>query len=162
MQTCSVMHHDLFDDGSQIYAVAWNWWVIQEGAVGNNFQIDEHAGLAVAEETAQGNDCVMQLPSLTGTIVEDISHFGMKGFEVDNVNDPTPEFVPIAATSSTTSCIYLDWGSNTLDPRRSNNLSNYKAVLRGFDMATKNSLLAHFLHFLPVDFIKEVPLEQMS
>ena len=61
-----------------------------------------------------------------------------------------------------TSCTYLDWGSNTLDPRRSNNLSNYKAVLRGFDMATKNSILAHFLHFLPFDFIKEVLLEQMN
>ena len=70
--------------------------------------------------------------------------------------------VPAATTPSTTSCIYLDWGSNTLDPRRSNNLSNYKAVLRGFDMATKNSILAHFLHFLPGDFIKEVLLEQMN
>jgi hypothetical protein len=56
----------------------------------------------------------------------------------------------------------LDWGSNTLDPRKINNLSNYKAVLRGFDMVTKNSLLVHFLHFLPVNFIKEVLLEQMN
>ena len=29
-------------------------------------------------------------------------------------------------------------------------------------MAAKNSILAHFLHFLPVDYIKEVLLEQMS
>ena len=104
----------------------------------------------------------MQLPSLTGTTVEDISHFHAQGFEVDDDNDPAPENVPAATTPSTTSCIYLDWGSNTLDPRRINNLSNYKAVLRGFDMATKNSILAHFLHFLPFDFIKEVLLEQMN
>jgi hypothetical protein len=70
-----VMHHDQFDDGSQFYAVAQYCKVIQEGAVGNLFQIDEHANLAAAEEAAQGNDCVMQLPSLTGTKVEDISHF---------------------------------------------------------------------------------------
>ena len=105
---------------------------------------------------------MMQLPSLTGTTVEDISHFRAQGFEVDNDNDPVPENVPAVATQSTTSCIYLDWGSNTLDPRRSNNLSNYKAVLRGFDMATKNSLLAHFLHFLPVDFIKQILLKHMN
>ena len=60
---------------SQIYAVAQYCKVIQEGTVGNLFHIDEHADLAVAEEAAQGNDCVMQLPSLTGTTVEDISHF---------------------------------------------------------------------------------------
>ena len=29
-------------------------------------------------------------------------------------------------------------------------------------MAAKNSILAHFLHFLPVDYIKEVLLEQMN
>ena len=29
-------------------------------------------------------------------------------------------------------------------------------------MAAKNSILAHFLHFLPVDYIKEVILEQMN
>ena len=100
----------------------------------------------------------MQLPSLTGTTVEDISHFCAQGFEVDDDNDPAPKNAP-AATPSTTSCIYLDWGSNTLDPRRSNNLSNYMAVLRGFDMVKKNSILANFLHFLQVDFIKEVLLE---
>jgi hypothetical protein len=72
------------------------------------FQIDEHAGLAVAEKTAQGYDCVMQLPSLTGTTVEDNSHF-VQGFEVDNDNDPAPENVPDATTPSATSCIYLDW-----------------------------------------------------
>ena len=85
--------------------------------------------------------------------------FRSQGFEVDDDNDPAPENVPAATTPSTTSCIYLDWGSNTLDLRRRNNLSNYKAVLRGFDMATKNSLLVHLLHFLSVDFIKEVLLE---
>ena len=104
----------------------------------------------------------MQLPSLTGTTVEDISHFHIQEFEVDNDSDPAPENVPAAATPSTTICIYLDWGSNTLDLRRNNNLSSYKAVLRGFDMATKNRLLAQFLHFLPVDFIKEVFLEPMN
>ena len=160
LQTCIVMHHDLFDDGSQSYTVAQSCKVTQEGAVGNLFQIDEHADLAVAEEATQGNDCVMQLPSLTGTTVEDISHFHALGFEVDN--DPAPENVPAATTPSTTSCIYLDWGSNTLDPRRINNLSNYKAILRGLDMAAKNSILAHFLHFLPVDFIKEGLLEHMN
>jgi hypothetical protein len=131
--------------------------------VGYLFQVDEHAGLAVAEEAAQGNDCVMQLPSLTGATVEDISHSCVQGFEVDdNDNDPVPENISAAATPSTTSCIYLDWGSNTLDPRRSNSLSNYKTVLRGFDMATKSRLLAHFLHFLSVDFIKEALLKQMN
>jgi hypothetical protein len=99
----------------------------------------------------------MQLPSLTGTTVEDISHFCAQGFEDDNDNDPASENVPAVATHSTTTCIYLDWGSNTLDPRRNNILSNYKAVLRGFGMATKKSLLAHFLHFLQVDFIKGDP-----
>ena len=108
LQTCIVMHHDLFDDGSQIYAVAQYCKGIQEGAVGNLFQIDEHADLAVAEEAAQGNDCVMQLPSLTRTTVEDISHFRAQGFEVDDDNDPAPENVPAASTPSTTSCIYLD------------------------------------------------------
>ena len=53
---------------SQIYAVAQYCKVIQEGTVGNLFHIDEHADLAVAEEAAQGNDCVMELPSLTGKI----------------------------------------------------------------------------------------------
>ena len=77
LQTCIVMHHVLFDDGSQIYAVDQYCKVVQEGAVGNLFHIDEHSDLAVAEEAAQGNDCVMQLPSLTGTTVEDISHFCM-------------------------------------------------------------------------------------
>ena len=119
------MHHELFDDGSQMYDVDQYCKVIQEGAVGYLSQIDEHAGLAVAEEADQGNDCVRQLPSLTGTIVEDISHFCTQGFEVDNDNNPAPENVPAATTPSTTSCIYLDWGSNTLDPRRSNNLSNH-------------------------------------
>ena len=147
MQTCIVMHHDLFDNGSQIHAGAWYCKVIQEGAVGNLFQIDEHADLAAAEEAAKGNDCAMQLPSLTGTTVEDISHFYVQGFEVDDDNDPAPENVPAASTPFTTSCIYSYWGSNTLDPRRINNLSNYKAVLWGFDMATKNCILAHFLHF---------------
>ena len=104
----------------------------------------------------------MQLPSLTGATVEDISHFCAQGFEVDDDNDPAPENVPAATTPSTTSCIYLDWGSNTLDPRRIKNLSNYKVVLRDFDMATNNSILTHFLHFLPVDFIKEVLLEQIN
>ena len=104
----------------------------------------------------------MELPSQTGTTVEDISHFRPQRFEVDNDNDPAPENVPTAANPSTTSCIYLDWGSNTIDPRRINILSNYKAVLRGFDMAAKNSVSAHFLHFLPVDLIKEVHMEQMS
>jgi hypothetical protein len=127
-----------------------------------SFQIDEHAGLAVAEETAQGNDCVMQRPSLTGTTGEEISHFCVQRFEVDNDNDPAPENVPAATTPSTTSCIYLDWGNNTVDPRMSNNLSNHKAILRGFDMAAKKSILAHFLHFLPVDYIKEILLEQMN
>jgi hypothetical protein len=103
---------------------------------------------------------VMQLPSLTETTVEDISHFHTQGFEVDN--DPALENVPAAITPSTPGCIYLDWGSNTLHPRRSNNLSSYQAALRGFDMRAKNSILAHFLHFLPVDFIKEVLLEQMN
>jgi hypothetical protein len=159
MQTCFVMHHDLFDDRSQIYAVAQYYKVIQEGSVGHLFQIGEHASLAVAEETDQGNDYV---PSLTGTAVEDISHFCAQGFEVDNDNDPAPENVPIAATPSTTSCIYLDWGSNTLDPRRSNNLSNYKTVLSGFDMTAKNCLSALSLYFLPADFIKEIFLEQMN
>ena len=130
--------------------------------MGHLFQIGEHAGLAVAEESAQGNDCVMELLSLTRTRVEEISHFYAQGFEVDDNNHPAPENIPPAATTSTTSCIYLDWGSSTLDPNRINNLSNYKGVLRGFDMATKNSLLVHFLHFLPVDFIKEVLLEQMN
>ena len=101
----------------------------------------------------------MQLPSMTETTVEDISHFRAQSFEVDNDNVPAPKNAPAATTPSTTSCIYLDWGSNTLDLRRRNNLSNYKAVLRGFDMATKNSLLVHLLHFLSVDFIKEVLLE---
>ena len=91
--------------------------------MGNLFQIDEHTGLAAAEETAQGNDCVMQLPSLTGITVKDISHFHMQEIEVDN--DPAPGNVPAATNPSTTRCIYLDWGSNTLDPRRSNNLSNH-------------------------------------
>ena len=104
------MHHDLFDNGSQIYAVAWYCKVIQEGAVGNLFQIDEHADLAAAKEAAQGNDCVMQLPSLTGTTVEDISHFCMQGFEVDDDNDPAPENEPAAANPSTTSCIYFGLG----------------------------------------------------
>jgi Transposase IS4 len=101
-------------------------------------------------------------PKPDRTTVEDISHFHAHGFEVDDDNDPAPENVPFAATPSTTSCIYLDWGNNTLDPRRINNLSNYKAVFRGFDMAAINSILVHFLHFLPVDFIKEVLLEQMN
>ena len=91
--------------------------------MGHLFQIVEHAGLAGAEKAAQGNDCVMQHPSLTWTTVEDISHFRAQGFEVDN--DPAPENVPADANPSTTSCIYLDWGSNTLDPRRINNLSKY-------------------------------------
>ena len=54
LQTYIVMHHDMFDDDSQVYAVAQCCKVIQEGAVGNLFQIDEHADLAVAEEAAQG------------------------------------------------------------------------------------------------------------
>ena len=78
------MRHDLFDDGSQIYAVAWYCKVIQEGDVGNLFQIDEHADLAVAEEAAQGNDCAMQLPSLTGTTVEDISNILILRVELAN------------------------------------------------------------------------------
>ena len=61
LQTCIVIHHDLFDDGSQIYAVAQYCKVIQEGTVGYLFQIEEHNCLTVAEETAQGNDCVMEL-----------------------------------------------------------------------------------------------------
>ena len=77
--------------------------------MGHLFQIGEHADLAAAEEAAQGNDCAMQLPSLIGTTVEDISHFCMQGFEVDDDNDPAPENVPAAATPSTASCIYLDW-----------------------------------------------------
>jgi hypothetical protein len=162
LQTCILMHHDMFDDGSQVYAVAQYCKVIQEGTVGNLFQIDEHNCLAVAEEAAQGHDCAMQLPSLTGTTVKDIPHFHIQGFEVDDDNDPAPENVPAAATPSTTSCTNLDCGSNTLDPMRSNSLSSYKAVLRGFDMAAKNCILAHFLHFLPADFIKEVFLEQMN
>jgi hypothetical protein len=89
----------------------------------------------------------MELPSLTRTTVEDISHFRVQGFEVDDDNDHAPENIPAAANPSTTCCIYLDWGSNTLDPRRSNNLSKYKAVFRGFDMAAKNSLLVYLLHF---------------
>ena len=52
LKTHIVMHHDLFDNGSQIYAVAQYCKVSQEGAVGNLFQIDEHADLAVAEEAA--------------------------------------------------------------------------------------------------------------
>jgi hypothetical protein len=156
------MHHELYDDSSQIYDVAQYCKVIQEGTVGYLFQIDEHADLAAAEETAQGNDCVMKLPSLTGTTVRDISHFCVQGFEVDDDNDPAPENVPAAATPSKISCTYLDCRSNTLDPRRRNSLSNYKTVLKGFDMAAKNSLLVHFLHILLVDFIKEVLLEQMN
>jgi hypothetical protein len=35
--------------------------------VGRLFQIDEHTALAAVEETAQENDCVMELPSLTRT-----------------------------------------------------------------------------------------------
>ena len=94
--------------------------------------------------------------------MEDVLHFCMQGFEVDDDNDPAPENVLAAATPSTTRCTYLDWGSNTLDPRRINNLSNHKAILKSFDMAIKNSLLVHFLHFLPVDFIKEILLKQMN
>ena len=90
------------------------------GCCGVSLQIDEHTGLAVAEEATQGNDCVMQLPSLTGTIVEYISHFHVQGFD----NDPSPESLCAAATPSTIRCIYLDWESNTLDPRRINNLRN--------------------------------------
>jgi hypothetical protein len=105
---------------------------------------------------------VMELPGLTGTTVENISCFHAQGFEVDDDNDPAPENVPAATIPSTTSCIYYDWGSNTLDSRRINNLSNHKATLRGFDMSAKNSILAHFLHFLPVDYIQEVHLEQMN
>ena len=52
--------------------------------MGHRFKIDELAGLAVAEETAQGNNCVMQLSSLTGTTVKDISHFHVLDFEVDD------------------------------------------------------------------------------
>ena len=156
------MHCELLNDGSQVYAVAQYCKVIQEGTVGHLFQIDVHTSVTVAEETAQGNDYVMQLPSLTGTTVEDISHFHVQGFEVDNDNNPAPENVPTAPTPSTTSCIYLDWESNKLNPRRSNYLRKYKAVLRGFGMATKNILKVHFLHFLPVDFIKEVLPEKMS
>ena len=55
----------------------------------------------------------MQLPSLTGTTVEEIFHFCAQGFEVDDDNDPAPENVSAATTPSTTNCIYLDWGSNT-------------------------------------------------
>jgi hypothetical protein len=117
------MHHELLNDGSQLYDVAQYCKVIQEGTVGHLFQIGEHTSLAVAEETAEGNDCVMQLQSLVGTTVEDFSNFCSQGLEVDN--DPAPGNVPAAANPSTTSCIYLDWESNTLDPRRSNNLSNY-------------------------------------
>jgi hypothetical protein len=47
LQTCIVMHHDLFNDASQIYAVAQYCRVIQEGAVRLFFQIDEHTNLAV-------------------------------------------------------------------------------------------------------------------
>ena len=50
LQTCIVMHHELFDDGSQIYAVARYCKVIQEGAVGNLFQIDEQIGRASCRE----------------------------------------------------------------------------------------------------------------
>jgi hypothetical protein len=50
----------------------------------------------------------MQLSSLTGTAVEDISHFHVQGFEVVNGNDPAPENVPAATTPSKTSCILLD------------------------------------------------------
>jgi hypothetical protein len=88
LQTCIVLHHDLFDDGLHIYGVAQYCKVIQEDSVRYLFQKYEHNCLAVAEETAQGNDCVME--------------------------------------------------------------------------CNKNSILAHFLNFLPADFIKEVFLEQMN
>ena len=104
------MHHDLFDDGSQIYAVAQYCKVIQESAVGNIFQKDEHADLATAEEAAQGSYCVMQLPSMTETTVEDISHFCTQGFEVNNDSDPAPENVPATATPSTNQLYLLGLG----------------------------------------------------
>ena len=50
----------------------------------------------------------MQLPSLTGTAVKDISHFHVQGFEVDN--DPAPENVPAPTTPSTNQLYLLGLG----------------------------------------------------
>ena len=71
---------------------------------------------------------------------------------MDNDNDPAPENIPSPQDQSVDG-IYLHWGSEPLDPRRTSGVRDVKPTMARADPSLR-TVLGYFLHFFPIDFIK--------
>ena len=93
-QSCIVMRHDDFDDGTLLHAVTRYCKVQEEGALEHLFieliQDPPEGTELTSHEVDQGN--IGEVPLLSRD--EDATKFRTLGFAVDDNNDPAPKNVP--------------------------------------------------------------------
>jgi hypothetical protein len=81
-----------------------------------------------------------------------MSNFRAQGFAADDDNGPAPENIPSPQDQGMDS-MYLSWGSEPLDPRRTSGVRDLKPTMVGADPSL-HTILGYFLRILPINFFK--------
>ena len=167
-QPCYVFRHDDFPD-KEVHCVARWCKVVTEGPEEKLFEEDRPAEATPAPEppavvNERGGDDIA-LRSLSNR-AEDIALIRAQGLDVDDDNEPAPENIPDATTTTNKQANGLyegqEFGWDGVDHRAKDGHINLPAKMRGMPEPEYASYVQMFLLFFPRALIEDIVLAETN
>ena len=157
-----VFRHADFE-GIELYCAERYAIVTEEGSPADFFEGNDAAaaGDDAGQAAGEAEDELRGIPMVTDDVQENIARLCAKGYGVDDDKEPAPENIPnnnIRNNSTTTS--YQEWGSQTTCNRRSQGHRFENARLS--QHPPNNRRMSWFLHFLPVQYLRDILLVETN
>lgn len=167
MQQCYVFRHDEFPD-KELHCVARWCKISKEGPEEKFFSPpqDKQASETVAEATNEDVSEVTGRLFGTRAVAEDIANIRRQGLDVDDDNEPAPENIPDANTTTEKLpnglCVGQVYGWDGVDHRAKGGYINMDAQMKGMPEPEFASYVGIFLIFFPRVLLNEIVLKETN